>query len=83
VEAEKALFAAYTDTAAKVTPAVAAGKYGEALAALAALRPEVDRYFDDVLVMAKEEDVKFNRLRQLAAIAELVRSVASLELVQA
>jgi glycyl-tRNA synthetase len=83
VDAEKTLFTAYTDAAAKVTPAVAAGKYGDALAALAALRSTVDRYFDDVLVMAKEEDVKLNRLRQLAAIARLVGSVAALELVQA
>ena len=58
-------------------------QYGEALTALAALRPAVDRYFDDVLVMAKEEDVKLNRLRQLAAIAALVRRVAALELIQA
>jgi glycyl-tRNA synthetase len=83
VEAETALFAAFKQTAAEVAPAVEAKRYGEALAALAALRPAVDRYFDDVLVMAKEEDVKLNRLSQLAAIAALVRSVASLEMVQA
>jgi glycyl-tRNA synthetase len=83
VEVEKALLSAYQDAAAKVRPAVEAGQYGAALAALAALRPTVDRYFDDVLVMAKEEDIKLNRLRQLAAIARLVRSVASLESVQA
>ncbi len=83
VDAEKTLFAAYTEAAAKLTPAVAAGQYGEALAALAGLRPAVDSYFDDVLVMDKEEDVKLNRLRQLAAIARLVSGVAALELVQA
>jgi glycyl-tRNA synthetase len=82
-EAEKALFAAYTEAEAQVRPAVQAQKYADALAALAALRPAVDRYFDEVLVMAKEEPVKVNRLRQLAAIVRLVRSVASLELVQA
>jgi glycyl-tRNA synthetase beta chain len=83
VDAEKNLFAAYTQAVAKVTPAIEAGQYGDALAALAALRPAVDGYFDDVLVMAKEEPVKFNRLRQLSAIARLVRSVVALELVQA
>ena len=56
--------------------------YGEALAALAGLRPVVDRYFDDVLVMAEDEAVRLNRLRQLAAVAATVRSVAWLELVQ-
>ncbi len=83
VEAEEALFAAYTAATAKVTPATAAGRYGEALTALAALRPAVDRYFDEVLVVAKEEEVKLNRMRQLAAIAGLVRKVAVLELIQA
>jgi glycyl-tRNA synthetase beta chain len=81
-DAEKALFAAWQETAARLTPAVEARRYGDALAALAALRPAMDRYFDDVLVMAKEEDVRLNRLRQLAALAAMVRSVACLELVQ-
>ncbi len=83
VEVEKTLFASYTEAAAKVDAAVEAGRLGDALGELAALRPTLDRYFDDVLVMAKEEEVKLNRLRQLAAIARLVRSVAALELVQA
>ncbi len=82
VEAEGALFAAWQDTMAKVSPAVDAQRYGDALDALAGLRPAVDRYFDDVLVMADEEAVRLNRLRQLAAIAATVRSVAWLELVQ-
>jgi glycyl-tRNA synthetase beta chain len=81
-EAEQVLFAAWRDTAADVAPAVASGRYGEALSALAALRPAVDRYFDDVLVMAEDEAVRINRLRLLAAVAALVRSVACLELIQ-
>jgi glycyl-tRNA synthetase beta subunit len=35
-----------------------------------------------VLVMAEDEAVRLNRLRQLAAVAATVRSVALLELVQ-
>jgi glycyl-tRNA synthetase beta subunit len=42
----------------------------------------VDRYFDDVLVMADDEAVRLNRLRQLAAIAATVRTVAYLDLIQ-
>ena len=52
------------------------------MAALAGLRPAVDRYFADVLVMDGDEPVRVNRLRQLAAIAATVRSVAWLESVQ-
>ena len=39
------------------------------LTALAGLRPAVDRYFDDVLVMADDEAVRLNRLRLLDGIA--------------
>ena len=81
-DVEGALFAAWQEAVAKVEPAVKEQRYGDALAALAALRPAVDRFFDDVLVMAEDEAVRFNRLRQLAAIAATVRTVAWLELVQ-
>jgi glycyl-tRNA synthetase beta chain len=82
-EAERTLFAAWQETESKASPALEAGRYGEALTELTRLRPAVDRYFDDVLVMAEEEEIRLNRLRQLAAIAASVRSVAHLELVQA
>ena len=82
VEVEPALFAAWQEASAMVEPAIEAQRYGDALSALAGLRPAIDRYFDDVLVMAEDEVVRFNRLRQLAAIAATVRSVAWLELVQ-
>jgi glycyl-tRNA synthetase len=81
-EAEGALFSAWRETAAKVASAVEARRYGEALTVLAGLRPVVDRYFDDVLVMADDEVIRINRLRQLAAVAATVRSVAWLELIQ-
>ena len=46
------------------------------------LRPFMDKYFDDVLVMAEDEAVRLNRLRQLAAVAGSVKKVAWLEFVQ-
>jgi len=81
-EAENALFDVFKGTAAIVTSAVDSGRYEEALDALAALRPAVDAYFEDVLMMAEEEEVRLNRLRQLAAVAGLVKRVAALESVQ-
>ncbi|NLV71123.1 MAG: glycine--tRNA ligase subunit beta [Actinobacteria bacterium] len=82
VEAEGALFAAWEKTADEVEAAIRLQEYGQALAALAGLRPTIDRYFDDVLVMAEDDAVRLNRLRQLAALAATVRTVAWLELVQ-
>ena len=42
----------------------------------------MDKYFDDVLVMAEDEAVRMNRLRQLAAVAGSVKMVAWLEYLQ-
>jgi glycyl-tRNA synthetase beta chain len=81
-DAEKGLFEAWRKTSSAVDESIASGDYRAGFAALAALRPAVDRYFDDVLVMADDEAVRFNRLRQLAALAGTVRQLAHLDLVQ-
>jgi len=81
-EAESRLFASWQETMGKVSSAVEGQRYADALAALAALRPAIDHYFDEVLVMADDESVRLNRLHQLAAVAATVRSVARLELIQ-
>ncbi len=47
----------------------------EAVAAAARLRPVVDRYFDDVLVMAPEQDLRENRLAQLAETTAVLRVI--------
>jgi glycyl-tRNA synthetase beta chain len=39
----------------------------------------VDRYFDDVLVMAEDEAVRLNRLRMLSEIASTTRGLAHLD----
>ncbi len=82
LEAEQVLFDMWRETDGAVDRAVQSEDYGDALAALAGLRPALDRYFDDVLVMAEDEAVRFNRLRQLRAVAETVRKVAHLDLLQ-
>lgn len=50
-------------------------RYEEALRQIASLRPQVDRYFDTVLVMAKDEAVRENRL---ALLAHLLREFSTL-----
>ncbi|MCL5735835.1 MAG: glycine--tRNA ligase subunit beta, partial [Actinobacteria bacterium] len=81
-EAESSLLAAWRKAILEVDEAVGREDYKRALTALAGLRPAVDRYFDDVLVMTDEEAVRLNRLRQLAALAATVWLVAHLEVVQ-
>jgi len=46
-----------------------------AIGAAAALRPTVDAYFDEVLVMDEDAAVRGNRLAQLAGVTALVRQI--------
>lgn len=62
---------------------LAAGRYAEALTALAQLRAPVDRFFDDVMVNADDAAVRANRLAllgQLAAAMNAVADISRLEL---
>ncbi|ROR34363.1 glycine--tRNA ligase subunit beta [Inmirania thermothiophila] len=77
-EAERALADALAACREALAPLLAAGRYREALERLAALRPAVDRFFDEVLVMAEDEAVRRNRLGLLAALGRLLDSVADI-----
>ena len=44
------------------------GRYREALQNIAGLRPDVDRFFDEVMVMAEDEQVRKNRLTLLSGL---------------
>ncbi len=74
-EAERALHQESRKVAAAASEHKRAGHYREALQVIAGLRPAVDRFFDDVLVMAEEEAVRKNRLTLLA---ELLREFSTI-----
>jgi glycyl-tRNA synthetase beta chain len=57
---------------------VTARRYEDALTRLAALRPSVDAFFDQVLVMAEDARVRANRLALLAALQRLFLHIANL-----
>jgi glycyl-tRNA synthetase beta chain len=50
--------------------------YQSALTELALLRKPVDDFFENVLVMAKDPAIKFNRLSLLKEISNLFHNVA-------
>ena len=54
------------------------GDYTNALKSLAALRDPVDRFFDDVMVMADDEATRNNRLALLADLRALFSGVADI-----
>ncbi|HXC32200.1 MAG TPA: glycine--tRNA ligase subunit beta [Verrucomicrobiae bacterium] len=53
-----------------------AGHYREALQEIAKLRPAVDAFFDEVMVMAEEEQVRKNRLTLLSGLLSEFSTIA-------
>lgn len=75
-ECEKELFAELQRIQQDVTRLMASGDYPEVLRSIATLRPAVDAFFDGVMVMAKDEAVKTNRLALLTQVAGLFAGLA-------
>jgi glycyl-tRNA synthetase beta chain len=74
--AESALFEAMQGARRSAEERAARDDHRGALAAIASLRPAVDRFFDDVLVMDPDERVRANRLALLAELSGLLRREA-------
>ena len=77
-EAERALYDALVAAGKAVRPLLAERDYTRALKELAALRQPVDRFFDDVMVMADDAAVRENRLALLGALRALFLDVADI-----
>lgn len=81
--AEKELVMEMDRIRAVVDPLFAEGRYREALEQLAQLRPSVDRFFDDVMVMAEDVALRNNRLALLNNLHGLFMQAADLSCLQA
>ena len=80
---EQALFAALEQSRARVSGALAEKEdYLAAYAALAELRPVVDRFFDDVMVMDTDTAQRDNRLALLRSLHELFAPLADFSRLQ-
>ncbi len=75
---EKALYAAAQGLQPKIAAAVAEGNFQTALSELASVKPQVDAFFDGVMVMAEDHAVKQNRLNLLNRLAEQMNAVADI-----
>ena len=75
-EAERALHTESREVARQASEHKRAGEYRGALQAIAGLRPTVDRFFDDVLVMAEDEMVRKNRLTLLSDLLREFSTIA-------
>jgi glycyl-tRNA synthetase beta chain len=75
-DAERELYAAMREAAARVQTAKRAGKYQEALEVIAGLRKSVDRFFEEVMVMAEDERIRSNRLTLLSDLLKEFTTIA-------
>ena len=76
--AERALHAAFDQLRPIVASRVADGDFSAALQALASTKPTVDRFFDDVMVMADDPKIRGNRLALLREVAATMNHVADI-----
>lgn len=74
-ESEKHLYKAVEELEAQLSEQTMAENY----TALIELRPLIEQYFDETMVMAEDEKVRKNRLNQLIKIAKITLALASLD----
>lgn len=73
---ETALFASLTELKLNVDRFTADKKYSEALKTVGRIADTVDRFFDEVLVMDKEDAIRQNRLTLLTRLREVFLTIA-------
>jgi glycyl-tRNA synthetase beta chain len=74
--AERALYNAAQQIGGEATLKKKAKKYREALEAISGLRPAVDLFFDKVLVMVEDQNVRRNRVALLAGLLKEFSTIA-------
>ena len=76
--AERQLFEHVISIERAVNPLLARREYATALGHLASLREDIDRFFDSVMVMAEDADVRTNRLALLTRLRAVFVQIADL-----
>jgi glycyl-tRNA synthetase beta chain len=76
--AEQGLHTAMAELKPKVDAAFAQGDFTGTLKALAHLRNDVDAFFNDVMVMAEDEQLRNNRIALLSQLHDMMNRVADI-----
>lgn len=79
--AEKELYQVYRHVNDEVAKMLSAADYHGILAELVSLAQPIDAFFDQVLVMVENEDLRRNRLALLGILTDLLTCVADLRLI--
>ena len=75
-DAERALAGVLPDTAKKVEALRGVRDYDTALSEIAKLRPAIDQFFDQVMVMVDDENLRANRLALLETLTREFSTIA-------
>jgi glycyl-tRNA synthetase beta chain len=75
-DTEKRLYEISGLVTAQITELADEGRYGDALESFASMAPELEKFFDDVMVMVEDEKVKLNRMALLDGVGRAPRRIA-------
>ena len=81
-DAERGLFSAFQALEGEAKELFAAGDYAGFLRRLSELKGPIDAFFDNVMVMDKDEAVRRNRLALLSAVAGMFSGLAEFTYLQ-
>ncbi len=82
VEAEKFLDEIFEESRSKIVSMIEEKKYVLACSEIMEMKPVIDKFFNDVLVMDKDEKIKRNRIALLQKIDNLLSEIADFSLIQ-
>ena len=80
--AERNLYDNLVKMEASVAPIIEQGEYSKALTSLASLKPTIDSFFDDVMVMDDEDNVRNNRLALVSRVKNQFSAIADISCLQ-
>ncbi|NMW84206.1 glycine--tRNA ligase subunit beta [Peptoniphilus sp. AGMB00490] len=78
-EAEKKLYNKFVETNSKFKEALSSENYKEAMDALNDLVPAIDTFFENVMVMSEDEEIRQNRLALINSIEENIQKILKIE----
>jgi glycyl-tRNA synthetase beta chain len=79
---ESNLFKVLVEKESEIKPMIDLNDYKGILSALASLKEPVDTFFDDVMVMAEDQNIRLNRLSLLQRVTRLFLLVADVSVLQ-
>jgi glycyl-tRNA synthetase beta chain len=81
-DGELRLYRAFNDLAFRVKQNIQEKQYQDALEIMVTLGPEIDNFFDEVMVMTEDLELRKNRIALLQQISDLYRKIADFSALQ-